>query len=729
MKDELIGTNIGGYEILARLGQGGMASVYRARQTSMNRIVALKILPRHFMRDDTYLQRFEREVRIVAQLEHRNIVPVHDYGEHDGQPYIAMRYMSGGSVDDRLRDGPLDLDTILSIIQQIAPALDYAHSKNVLHRDLKPSNILMDDDGGAYLTDFGIARILGVESNDAVTLTTQGVVGTPSYMSPEQAQGHALDGRSDIYSLGVTLFEMATGRRPFENETPYGIAVMQVTTPPPSPRNINPEVPGSVEQVVLKALKKRADNRYQTALQLAEALRLAIERPHSLHDTQPRALPVQQALAASQQANSQQTVPSAPAGVSATPPPPPVYAPPPPSQAQRSVGIRAKVRKRRTQGNFWISVIIGGLIGCGLLSAIVVAAIMAITSFLGGSSAPTPTTRPLPTLDPTSEAGRQALFAGPGLPEAGEGTLPVFINVTPIPTRTPPAEHSPTADPDAPPTATPDPELGAEPGSILYFARRGGSYDLFEFDLSTGYEIRLAGNDADNSHPAGSPDGGRVVFQSNREGVYDLYVLERASGEITRLTASGVDERLPSWSPDGEWIVYAGDTRGDGAYDLYRVSAAGGEPELILSNGQRNSHPRYSHDGRYIVFTSGERGDATTWEIMRLDLASGEVLALTDNEVRDASPVFSPDDRHILYLTEGDGGAAIARMNADGSGARQLLRDGPGFVSGAGYSPDGEFIVFDEASGDRSLLYLMRVDGSGVRELSAAGGVYPSWLP
>ncbi|HRF98933.1 MAG TPA: serine/threonine-protein kinase, partial [Aggregatilineales bacterium] len=206
MSDEFIGKTVGGYEILEVIGQGGMSSVYRARQHSMNRMVALKILPRHLMRDNTYLERFQREVSIIAQLEHRNIVPVHDYGEHDGQPFVAMRYMTGGSVDELLQHGAMDERDIVNILKQIAPALDYAHSKQVLHRDLKPSNILLDEAGGAYITDFGIARVLN-ESGDKIT--TKGVVGTPSYMSPEQAQGQVLDGRSDVYSLAVMLFEMA----------------------------------------------------------------------------------------------------------------------------------------------------------------------------------------------------------------------------------------------------------------------------------------------------------------------------------------------------------------------------------------------------------------------------------------------------------------------------------------------------------------------------------------
>ena len=220
MDDKLIGKTIGGYQIVEEIGQGGMATVYRAHQISMNRDVAIKILPLQFSHHAASLDRFKQEASIVARLEHRAIVPVHDYGEHEGIPYIVMRHMDGGSVDDLLAKSPVPPGQTLQIIQQIAPALDYAHREGVLHRDLKPSNILLDANEDAYITDFGIARILGTPSN---RLTTSGVVGTPSYMSPEQAQGHELDGRSDVYALGVVLFEMLTGTRPFEGETPYSV--------------------------------------------------------------------------------------------------------------------------------------------------------------------------------------------------------------------------------------------------------------------------------------------------------------------------------------------------------------------------------------------------------------------------------------------------------------------------------------------------------------------------
>ena len=270
------GTIIGGYQILDEVGQGGMATVYRAHQMSMNRDVAIKILPPQFLHHSASLDRFKQEASIVARLEHRAIVPVHDYGEHEGIPYIVMRYMDGGSVDDLLTKGPIQPEQTLRILDQIAPALDYAHRAEVLHRDLKPSNILLDANGDAYITDFGIARILGSHTKP---LTTSGVVGTPSYMSPEQAQGHELDGRSDIYALGVVLFEMLTGVRPFEGETPYSVAVKHVTEAPPSACDINSALPLAAERVLFKVLEKNRTMRYQTACELAEALRRGMEQP------------------------------------------------------------------------------------------------------------------------------------------------------------------------------------------------------------------------------------------------------------------------------------------------------------------------------------------------------------------------------------------------------------------------------------------------------------------
>lgn len=416
--EDLSGKQIGGYEILNIIGHGGMATVYRARQVSMQRIVALKVLPRQLMQDDTYLQRFHREVEIVSRLEHRNIVPVHDFGEFEGQPYIVMRYMPAGSVDDLLGRGPLDFDLSLKIIEQIAPALDYAHSKGVLHRDLKPSNILMDDNGDAYLTDFGIARVLG-ENRGGISITTRHVVGTPAYMSPEQAQGQALDNRSDLYALGVMLFEMTTGQRPFHADTPYGVAVLQVTAAPPAPRNINPNIPPALEVTIQRMLKKKPAERFHSAVIFAETARRAVERDGVVHDTLPGiAKPTRPVEIRHMNAQSAASVPAPPRPVT---PPPPRYPPSyTPRRGQPPVSSSASrpVRRRRPQ-NLWMSAAIGGIIGCGLLTILVILIALALNANAptNGAALRSPEARDqsvntsVPSqLDPTSEAARRALL-------------------------------------------------------------------------------------------------------------------------------------------------------------------------------------------------------------------------------------------------------------------------------------------------------------------------------
>jgi serine/threonine-protein kinase len=236
----------------------------------VNRQVAVKVLPRQITFDPQFRTRFQREAEVVAALEHDSIVPVYDFGEHDDQPYIVMRYLSGGTLADRLRNGPLPPAEISKLYARIGAAVDYAHRTGVIHRDIKPGNILFDSQGGAALSDFGIAKIS--ESTSAYT-ATGGIVGTPAYMSPEQVQGNrTLDGRCDVYALGVVLFEALSGQTPFNADTPMGVAVLHVTEPVPSILGRHPGIQPAFETVIQKALEKKPEQRYQTAGELARAI-------------------------------------------------------------------------------------------------------------------------------------------------------------------------------------------------------------------------------------------------------------------------------------------------------------------------------------------------------------------------------------------------------------------------------------------------------------------------
>ncbi|MCJ7700806.1 MAG: bifunctional serine/threonine-protein kinase/ABC transporter substrate-binding protein, partial [Anaerolineales bacterium] len=271
--EDLTGKQLGPYQIVAPLGEGGMASIYKAYQPAVERYVALKILPRHFASDPRFVTRFEQEAKVIAKFQHPHILPVHDFGQEDGYTYIVMPYVEGGTLSGLLLGEPLPLEQIRRIISQVGDALDYAHALKVVHRDVKPSNILIDPRGNCLLTDFGIAKI--VEGSVHIT-QTGAVVGTPAYMSPEQIQGFSLDGRSDVYSLGIVLYEMATGRLPFQADTPPAIFVKHINDPLPPPRQLNPAIPEAVETVIQKSLTKQPGDRYSSTAEMVKAIQAAI---------------------------------------------------------------------------------------------------------------------------------------------------------------------------------------------------------------------------------------------------------------------------------------------------------------------------------------------------------------------------------------------------------------------------------------------------------------------
>jgi serine/threonine protein kinase len=268
----LIGKKLGHLEVVEQIGQGGMATVYKAYQPALDRFVAIKVLPATYAKDPTFMERFVREARAIAKLYHPHILPVHDFGEQDGTTYIVMEYVSGGTFKKKLKQGqPMALREAIDLILQACQALECAHQNNIVHRDVKPGNMLLRSDSFMLLSDFGIAKIL--ESNTVLTRTGVGI-GTPQYMSPEQGTGSAVDGRSDIYSLGIVLYQAVTGRVPFGSpgDAPLMISLKHVSDPLPPPRQFAPDLPPMVEQVIVKALEKDPARRFQTATEMIDAL-------------------------------------------------------------------------------------------------------------------------------------------------------------------------------------------------------------------------------------------------------------------------------------------------------------------------------------------------------------------------------------------------------------------------------------------------------------------------
>jgi len=274
--------SIPGFTVLALAGQGGMGAVYKAEQHAPRRLVALKLLHQADSAED--LASFRQEAQTVAALEHPYIVPLYTFGENDGAPYLALRFLNGGTVAQRIANGPIDLNTAVRWITAIADALDFAHQRGIVHRDIKPSNLLLDDSNNAYLSDFGIA---GVTSSATFGPPT----GSAAYMPPEQGRGELVDGRGDLYALAVTLFEMLTGQKPYTAETAFGVIVRHLNDPIPSARTLNPRIPMAVDELIQWTMAKSPEDRPQSASEFARLLKQAVANPTVSLRTHPPSAP------------------------------------------------------------------------------------------------------------------------------------------------------------------------------------------------------------------------------------------------------------------------------------------------------------------------------------------------------------------------------------------------------------------------------------------------------
>ena len=416
---------IGRYEILETLGRGGQATVYRAYDPVMQREVAIKVLPSTLADDAQARERFEREAHTIAALEHPAIVPVYDFGEHDGGLFIVMRLMKGGTLADRLKHGAMNPEKILRILKNVASALDAAHQRGIIHRDIKPANILFDEYGTAYLSDFGIARL----NSAATSLTGSLIVGTPSYMSPEQINGEQLDGRSDVYALGALLFHALTGHTPYEGETPAQALIKHLQEPVPQLKNYRPDLPSVYQDIIDRAMAKDREARYPTAGALVADLEAAVSgRP--LAD------------AATWQAMA------------------------PPTLLRRRPAGTATAEPPSSRGWLWA------------LGALLLMALGGVAWFVGKPLlAPKPTATLPPTLTPSPEATWVPVV----VPTATEMALPT-ATITPT---TPP---SPTPEPTATATVAPSPTpaLGGMTvgGADLAAFTAGGDIWFLTFDGS-----------------------------------------------------------------------------------------------------------------------------------------------------------------------------------------------------------------------------------------------------
>jgi len=646
---DLIGQSIDRYHILEPLGEGGMAVVYKAFDTRLERYVAIKVITPSQEHSEQFLKRFEREARALAQLSHPNIIKVLDYGEQGGLPYLVMEYIPGGTLKSRLKPEPMDWREAAKTLIPIAEALDYAHQQGIIHRDVKPSNILLTASGQPMLTDFGIAKIL--QSDEATAdLTGTGVgIGTPEYMAPEQGAGHGVDQRADIYALGIILYEMVTGRKPYEAVTPMAVLLQKMTEPLPRPRQINPALPEALERVLVKSLAKEPGNRYQTAAEFGLALQNLI---------QPAA-------------GSTPLAGGGTAGEEASPP---------------------GLLNRRN-----LLIAAGVLLACGCVSILIFGSSRLLAT-LGGRGGPT-LAPAISTSDSTSTPRASLPATTPELvPPESTPTL-LFPTDTPFPTearaaggewiafasarngsndiytmRTDGSEvtqlTTSSAD-DRVPSWSPDGKR------IAYQSNVDGDFELNVLSIADRKSQQITSNTCDDFAPVWSPDGKMFAYYSDCDGNREIYTVNTDGSGAKQITfTEQVYNWFPNWSPDGREITYSSNRSGryevlvmsasgkdatvlargcvssfspDGSMilfsqyctddgDIYVMDSDGTSPRTVVENCDC-SNPSWSADGTQIVFQRVMDGNYDIWKV---NLDGRDMVRLTDDPARDSAPVWQP---------------------------------------------------------------------------------------
>ncbi|MEM9950528.1 MAG: protein kinase [Chloroflexota bacterium] len=615
---ELIGQQLGQFKIVDVLGIGGMATVYRGFQESMKRYVAIKVIRESVEVDlDEFIKRFDNEAQTIASLSHPHILKVFEYGKTDNLVFLAMELIKGGSlakvIDDS--DGGLSLDDTIKYLQQIAGALDYAHQRDIIHRDLKPANILLDENGNAVLTDFGIARNLS--SNQRLT-KTQSTLGTPAYMAPEQWTSDEVTNRTDIYALAVITFEMLTGNFPFDDTALHTLMYGHLQDDPYEVAELRPDIPPQVDNIMQKALSKDPLNRYPNARSFVDDLKalsagqhdniVAIkEQPENVAPTQARV--------------SQQDL-------EATPKP--------------------KVKtKPQTSSQ---SMLVGGAI---LVIALLGIAGVLFNDNLGIINQATvePTLEPtmVPTVDPNDNDDLLALLPLSDLPDDLQEGI---------------AYNSVTND-------TYDVLWMASDGSDTRFIASGGkpswtyrdniiTYDhqpfgedpeLFSIEITGILETNLTDNEGIlDFHASYSPDGTQIAFHSERNnGNWDVFIMSADGRNVTRLTTDPSNDQWPAWSPDGEWIAFASGRAGGN--DIYIIRPDGSDLQQLTDNRANEFYPTWSPDSQRLAYQSNRNGN---FDIYTMNIDGTDVTQITGSSANDQWPSWMLND-YILYSSDADG--------------------------------------------------------------------------
>lgn len=726
-------SSFGKYEIMRQVGRGGFATVYLARDTTLKREVALKLLHPYYATEPEMAQRFLEEAQTAANLSHPNIITVFEVGDLDGQLFLAMEYIAGGALQNRLEQaGPLGLEETVAILSGIADALDYAHDRGLVHRDIKPANILLkpprQNRPWPVLTDFGLVKAL----SHSTSLTRSGaILGTIEYMAPEQIDSdrrQEVGPASDLYALGIVAYHMLTGQVPFSGST-VQVINGHLNKQPPAPAEVRADLPASVSAAILRAIAKAPGDRFPSATAFVEDLQAAA-RP--LPPPAPVPLPV---------------APS-PRPVVTPPPPRPQPQPPQPEPSSQEPPplVPAKPRPQPQPGPDRNRLPI--LAGAGAL-IVVLLVLLYLLRGRGGEQAG----QPSPTAAPTAVA-TQAVAPTAAATQAAIAVATateVAANYTPAPT--------PTSAAAPPPTFT---------GSLVFTRNTGSGVEdneIYRYDFASGQTIRLTNNNFDDHIPRWSPDGSLIAFTSNRSGVagaYDIWTMyPDGSNQQVYLSTSAWDD-FAAWEPTGQKLLVRGSGRklaGPNGYqqlvavELAFVTTATTQgianAEIFVGgpgataqqtyNVGRDEWPSWSFDGSAVIYGSERNGDMDIYRLT-VGLPPSEPQALYISEADENQPAWSPIDDEIAFILRAKESDAFGHLmlGTAGAGPTVVLTDA--FARDPVWAPHGGWILFsrgvdsngdgDLTGDDESDLWVIRVvDGllAPVLEGTGRDGA-PSWI-